>query len=80
MGYGRRPGLLDAAAERRCQIRALPRIDRCYLGTNDSDVSHRRTNPHPTRVRVSRMTGINNKLPQTKDYLTVEKVIHVATS
>ena len=34
-GYGRCPKLSHAASERRCQIRALPRIDGCYLGTDD---------------------------------------------
>ncbi len=34
-GYGRCPELSHAASERRCQMRTLPGMDGCYLGTDD---------------------------------------------
>ena len=37
--------------------------------------SHRGTNPHPTRVRVSRMTGVNNKLPQNIIIIVIIPII-----
>ena len=51
---------IPARNSARCARRAR------HLGVSDSG-----TNLHSTRVRVSRMTGVNNKLPQTKPCHTV---------